>query len=244
MSAEVFGPAYAAVYDALYRDKDYSGECDLMERLFAQYAAAPVHSILDLGCGSGNHVVPFVERGFRVTGVDRSPGMLRQARAKCPGASFVHADIRTCRLYQQFDAVLMMFAVLGYQTETADTLAALKTARAHLVPGGLFLFDYWHAPAVLAQLPSDRMKKAGALTRKASSELDVFRQTCLVRFEVSQGAAEPFSETHSVRFFFPDEIRSLLGEAGFRMLRLGGFPNVEKDPDPSTWNVIAAAVAQ
>jgi 2-polyprenyl-3-methyl-5-hydroxy-6-metoxy-1,4-benzoquinol methylase len=37
-------------------------------------------SLLDLSCGPGRHVVEFAQRGFRVTGVDRSPFLLDRAR--------------------------------------------------------------------------------------------------------------------------------------------------------------------
>jgi SAM-dependent methyltransferase len=244
MSTEVFGPAYAAVYDALYGDKDYDAECALIQRLFEQYAQGPVATILDLGCGSGNHAVPLLAGGFSVTGVDRSESMLQQARAKSPQALFLNADIRIVDLNRTFDAALMMFAVLGYQTEMADALAALKTARRHLNPGGLFLFDFWYGPAVLAQLPTDRVKMAGEIRRQASSELDIPNRLCRVHFQVSGNQREPFSEMHPVRFFFGDEIESLLGDAGFQLLRLGSFPDIETGPDASTWNVLAVAMAQ
>jgi hypothetical protein len=51
----------------------------------------------------------------------------------------------------------MMFAVLGYQGENDDVLAALKTAHRHARPGGLFLFDVWYGPAVLHERPSQRV---------------------------------------------------------------------------------------
>lgn len=38
--------------------------------------------VLDLGCGTGRHLVPLLERGARVLGLDASPGMLERARAK------------------------------------------------------------------------------------------------------------------------------------------------------------------
>ncbi len=242
--SEEFGPAYAAVYDALYRDKDYAGECALIRELFERYAKSPVRTILDLGCGSGNHAVPLAELGFTVTGVDRSESMLAQARAKLPGAAFVEEDIRTCDLHRRFDAVLMMFAVLGYQTGPGDALAALKTARRHLQPGGLFAFDVWYGPAVLAQLPGDRVKEVDGLTRRASSTLDAANQICRVAFQVSGEAHGTFSETHTVRFFFPDELERLLDRAGFKLLRLSGFPDIETEPGASTWNVLGIAMAQ
>src|SRR5207248_11417549 len=69
----VFGPQYAEAYDTLYRDKDYSAECDAIEHVFRLYGIGPVRRVLDLGCGTGGHAVPLAERGYEVVGVDRSP---------------------------------------------------------------------------------------------------------------------------------------------------------------------------
>jgi hypothetical protein len=46
--------------------------------------------------------------------------------------SFQRGDIRSVDVGRKFDATLMMFAVLGYQTENTDVLAELGTARRHL----------------------------------------------------------------------------------------------------------------
>ncbi|MBF6044787.1 trans-aconitate 2-methyltransferase [Streptomyces sp. NRRL B-1677] len=52
--------------------------------------------IVDLGCGPGNVTALLAERwpGARITGLDTSEEMLRQARERLPGAEFVHADLR------------------------------------------------------------------------------------------------------------------------------------------------------
>jgi len=166
MTATVFGDLYARLYDAFYQEKNYEAECDLIEEVFRRYAGGPVNSILDLGCGTGNHVFPLARRGYQVAGVDRSPEMLALARAKlasCSGSPeqplpiFHPGDLRDLDLGEQFDAVLMMFAVLSYQVTNEDVLAALGTVRRHLKPGGLFMADVWYGPAVLAQRPGDRI---------------------------------------------------------------------------------------
>lgn len=134
----VFGPTYAHTYDLLYQDRDYAAECDLLERVFQQYASQRVKTILDLGCGTGNHALLLAARGYSVVGVDRSEDMLGIARSKAKrqrlSIAFHQGDVRQVDLGQTFDAVLMMFAVLGYQTENADVLAALRAARPHLRP--------------------------------------------------------------------------------------------------------------
>jgi SAM-dependent methyltransferase len=255
--SSVFGSDYSGAYDLLYSDKDYDAECNLIETLFRRYSSIPVSSVLDLGCGTGKHVFGMADRGYDVVGVDRSESMLAvakqtletsQAREK---VRFHSGDIRTADLGQHFDAALIMFAVLGYQLENSDVMSALETARRHLKPGALLIFDVWYGPAVLRERPSDRIKviptSNGKILRAASGELDVSRHCCSVRFHlwrVSEGrVVSEIQETHRMRYFFPLELRLFLDSSGFSLERLGAFPKVDDEPDETTWNVIAAARA-
>ncbi len=247
--SEPFAGLYAVAYDALYGDKDYAAECDLIERLFA-IREAGVETVLDLGCGTGNHAIPLAARGYRVTGVDRSADMIAAAAAK-PGdaVAFHTGDIRDIDLDRRFDAVLMMFAVLGYQTANRDVLAALATARRHLVAGGLLIFDVWYGPAVLHQRPSRRVKEAAAgatrFVRTADSQLDLARNLCTVRYRIRASSAAPRQSdfVHRMRYFFAPELALFLESSGFRSLRLGAFPDFGREPDETTWNVLATATA-
>jgi SAM-dependent methyltransferase len=254
---EPFGSVCADCYDALYGDKDYEAECDLIERLFKTYGDGQIKSVLDLGCGTGNHAIPLIRRGFEVIGVDRSESMLAQAREKAVQlnrslpVAFKHADIRSADLGRQFDAVLLMFAVLGYQLENADVLAALRTAHRHLRPEGLLLFDFWYGPAVLSQRPSERTKTIptadGKIVRVSSSDLNTSRHTCTVHYRLQKFAAERLlsdaEEEHTVRYFFPLELELFLESAGFEPLRLGTFPEFDREPDENSWNALFVARA-
>ena len=148
----------------LYRDKDYLEECRLIDRLLQTYGNGSVRSLLDLGCGTGNHALPLAERGYEVVGVDRSAKCWNPPDKKAASGQIDGKVNFYRRRYPQFssgalfDASLMMFAVLGYQLENRDVLAALRTARKHLRSGGLFVFDVWYGPAVLRQGPSERVK--------------------------------------------------------------------------------------
>jgi hypothetical protein len=59
----IFGKDYSTMYDLLYEDKNYDLECDLFEKIFHDYGTFPVHSILDLECGTRNHALRLAERG-------------------------------------------------------------------------------------------------------------------------------------------------------------------------------------
>jgi SAM-dependent methyltransferase len=254
---ELFGSEYANAYDVLYQDKDYLEESLLIDRLLQTYGNGPVRSVLDLGCGTGNHALPLAERGYAIVGVDRSAGMLEAARKKAASrqiggkAKFYQEDIRSFQVEQSFDASLMMFAVLGYQLKNADVVAALRTARKHVRLGGLFIFDVWYGPAVLRHGPSERVKviptDRGQILRVASGELDVGRHLCKVSYRLWRIEGERLigqaEETHLMRYFFPLELNLFLECSGFNPLRLGVFPEIDRDPDTTTWNVLGLARA-
>jgi len=254
--SEVFGTSYADLYDAVYGDKPYGAECELIERLLLGHGAPGHGRLLDLGCGTGGHAIPLARRGWQVTGVDRSPEMLARAGAKLADrpevrVEWVEGDVRTLDLGREFDAALMMFAVLGYQAGNRDVAAALSVVRRHLRPGGLFLFDVWYGPAVLAQRPTARFRVVpvadGRVLRHVDGELDVRRHLCTVSFHLwrlrGERVVAETEERHAMRYFFPLELEAFLAGAGLELIRLGAFPEFDRDPDEGTWNVLGVARA-
>jgi SAM-dependent methyltransferase len=258
MSA-IFGAGYAGAYDRIYGEKEYERECDLLAELFRTHAGQPVRSVLDLGCGTGSHAVRLAERGFRVVGVDASGAMLARARekARAPGAgaalAFVESDVRGFRSPETFDAVLMMFAVLGYLTSEDDLAAGLATVRGHLSPGGLFVFDVWYAPAVEREGPSRRARvvgidERGELRRVVTGELEPEARVCRVSIalerDVAGACVTEASELHRMRYFDRADLERRLAAAGLELRALTAFPTADRAPDETTWNVIGVAVAR
>jgi SAM-dependent methyltransferase len=250
----LFGQPYAHQYDALYGEKNYAAECDAVEELLRRYGSGPRHALLDLGCGTGTHALLLADRGYAITGVDRSPGMLECARAKVTSgrlprtstpAEFLQGDIRTLRLGRRFDAVVMLFAVLGYQTSDADVAAAMRTVASHLRPGGVFVCDIWFGPAVLAIGTSDRQKIVddadGQLHRTSSGRLDPATNTCRVRFRtwrtVGDRIVDESVEEHTMRYFFEAELRGFFSDAGLELCAVRSFDDLDALPRPDSWNV-------
>jgi SAM-dependent methyltransferase len=251
-----FGESYAQAYDAIYRTKAYIAEVDLIERILARHGLEGPRHLLDLGRGTGSHVIPLASRGHIVVGVDRSTSMLAQARAKAATLPTVtelyESDIRTLDLKRQFDAVLMMFAVLGYQQSDADVQSALHTVRRHLGEGGIFIFDVWNGLAVLRDRPGRRQvtvqEGAARFNRKTHAVLDESRHVCRVLFDLERideyGQAEQWQEEHVMRYYFPAELGVLLRESGLELLSLRGFPDEITPVDHRTWNMIGVAQAR
>ena len=126
----------------------------------------------------------------------------------------------------------------------------MHAAQKHLTPDGLLFADVWYGPAVLAQRPSERVKvidtpSGGQVIRTAASHLEPRRNLCTVdyhlwRLEDGKLTAE-VREQHPMRYFFEPELHAFLSEAGFELLRIGAFPNLDEEPSERTWNVAFVA---
>lgn len=216
---------YSRYYDLLYRDKDYAAEVDYIAGLLARYGCAGPE-LLEFGSGTGRHGRLLAERGYRVTGIERSPEMVAQATPS-PGFTCQQGDICTVRLGRTFDAVLSLFHVVSYQTSNAAVQAVFARAAEHLHPGGIFLFDVWYSPAVYAQRPAVRVKRLAAegleVTRLAEpawypndNRVDV-HYTIFAR-DTPSGAFQTLTETHPMRHFSLPELDLFAAGAGFERL--------------------------
>jgi SAM-dependent methyltransferase len=261
MSEQGFSQGYADEYDVLYGDKDYDAECDLLEAVFTRYRDTPVKTILDAGCGTGSHAIPLARRGYRVTGVDRSQSMLEHAKLKAQTGvqpieddqiEFLQGDVRDLDLKQNFDAVVMMFSVLGLQTTNADIFSTLCSARQNLKPGGIFVCDVWYGPAVLTIRPSDRIKimpiENGQVIRSASGSLDILHHLCGVHFHLwrlsNSQLINENDETQWTRYFFPQELAFFMEQAKLDLVNISALGNLDQKPTDETWNVLVVGKAR
>ena len=242
----VFGD-YAKFYDNLYEDKDYAAECDFVEETYARFSPRPVKIVLDLGCGTGGHAIILAQRGYSLTGIDRSDVMLAEARKKMARQKFdLHlGDVRTIRLDRQFDSVISMFAVMSYMTTNDDLAAVFATVSKHLVPGGLFIFDSWFGPGVFSDLPTPRIKEIVTgeerIIRLTRPEMDVIRQVVSVNFHVlrfkGKQVLEEVKETHLMRPLFLQEILLLGRQNGLQLAQVCEFLEMNRQPSLKTWNI-------
>jgi SAM-dependent methyltransferase len=251
----VFNSLYAGQYDQLYAEKNYLNECDLIEAAVKRHANYAVDTIVDIGCGTGGHSIELARRGYKVTGVDLSQSMIEHANQKSALLRAEQHPIWLCGDARDFDAEttfdlgIMMFAVIGYLTTNEDLLKGLRNIRRQLKPGALFVCDFWYGPSVLSAKPADRVRtlstEDGNIIRASSTTLDVAHHTADVTFKLwtlkGDRLTGESTETHRLRYFFPQEFALLLSQAGFSLQSMSGFPTLDNPLTEQTWSAFVVA---
>ena len=126
--------------------------------LLAQVPLAAPRSVVDMGCGPGNSTELLVARypEARVTGLDSSPNMLAEARARVPAASFGEADANS---WVPGPGTDLVFANAIYQW-VPEHLTQLPRVLAALQPGGV----------LAVQMPDNMAEPSHVLMRRTAAE--------------------------------------------------------------------------
>jgi cyclopropane fatty-acyl-phospholipid synthase-like methyltransferase len=100
----------------------------------------PAAQVLDLGCGSGTPLTRYLlDRGYRVTGVDSSPELLRLARTSCPEAQFLAGDMTSVELADRYHGIVAWDSI--FHVPKARHGELFQTMHEWLKPGGPVLLS-------------------------------------------------------------------------------------------------------
>ena len=227
---------FAPVYDPDYghRKEDIGFHVAL-----AREQGAPV---LELACGTGRLSLALAREGFEVRGLDNSPGMLRifagklkaEPKALQRRMRLVLADMREYAFARRFPLIILAFRTFQHLETKEDQLRALRCARRHLAPGGLFVVSAYTIPMKELAYPDPvqiDMKRRNPSTgneviRRHRTERDYARQLDEVTFiyeeKLPDGAVERRTRKATMRFVFRSELELLLELAGLRALDMFG----------------------
>lgn len=241
---------YSEYYDLLYKDKNYNLEVDYIVSIISKMHP-DAKSILDIGCGTGIHANLLASRGFTVTGVDFSDEMITIANEKIKTdytenssrLKFIKGDLRSFISEEKFDVVLSLFHVFSYLNSNSDVAAGFKTVDLNLKKDGLFIFDFWHGPGVLTDLPQTRIKNFEnenlKITRMARPEINFSNNIVDVNYELLikskfDNEFHEMFETHCMRYFFKPELDLFLSPYFFKQSNFYNWLDFSV-PDEKSW---------
>ncbi|EKD57943.1 MAG: SAM-dependent methyltransferase [uncultured bacterium] len=161
---------------------DYEKEVGLIKKIVGAR-----RSILELGSGTGNLLIPLSKAGFEVTGIDNSPHMIRafEKKAKAEGLDIKNylADQRTLSLNSTYDVVLasggfVWFVtfdgkvhICTYSPSYKDIVKTFQNAYAHLNKDGLFLLNIQHHGKKFGLKLENSMDYHFEITQKSPSKI-------------------------------------------------------------------------
>ena len=138
-----FDEDIAASYDEDSADRFAPDVLDATVEVLAGLADG--RPALELAIGTGRIAVPLATRGVPVSGIELSPAMLAQLRAK-PGAAVITAvegDMTSTRVEGEFGLIYLVYNTIANLTTQDEQVACFENAARHLAPGGSFVVEVY-----------------------------------------------------------------------------------------------------
>jgi 2-polyprenyl-3-methyl-5-hydroxy-6-metoxy-1,4-benzoquinol methylase len=192
------------------------------------------------------------EHGYKVTGADFSPDLLKIARERASrekvDLTFIDGDMRTLRV-GNFDAVITIFNAIGHVTK-ADFEKTLRNIHDNLNDGGIYIFDILNLDAmtdtVVADLAYFIHKKVGdtQILSMQCSTIDraqgILTSYDALLIQKNAEVPERFNNTFSLQIYNAAELRAMLAKNGFEILGHYGMLG-EKFIEDTTQNILTVA---
>ena len=185
--------------------------------------------ILEALCGSGRFLIPFMEQGFDILGIDLSVAMLNKLKQKAPNAKVFQADILEYSSKNRFDYIFISSGSVSLFTDINLCRKILGKIKEMLTPEGKFVF----AVDTVADKCSDDNDYKISVTTKTKEGFDLILKNKNYydeqsRTQFSPGIYELYNGTELLQSEYMDFQTHLykFGEME-RLLKEIGFTNVK-----------------
>jgi SAM-dependent methyltransferase len=203
----------------------------------AREASGPV---LDVACGTGRILLPCLQAGVDIEGLDLFEPMLKTLRAKAAALGLsprlYQADMSDFSLPRRYHLVMIPFNAFIHNMTQEAQIRCLQLCREHLLPGGNLTFDtFFPSVEIVGTPPSTRVlegemphPKTGLPMRMYDTR--TFDRVAQVQHSLNElellGADGSVQTVHrsevSSRFIYKQEMALLLRVAGFARWEIYG----------------------
>jgi SAM-dependent methyltransferase len=242
---------HAQLYDIFYSEKNYQQEANFVHQLIKEFGRKPSKQILELACGTGNHAFLLEKCGYELHALDYSSDMIARAKEKAKESNsttcFQVGDMRNLAFQNEFDAAICLFDSIGYVLTNEAIHAVFNKVYQSLRAEGVFIFEFWHAPAMLKNFDPVRVKRWRLADREilriSETTIDIPSSTSTVHYSIyelfSDGTFSHLSEVQRNRFFQLQEMLAFVESNGFKMKALfGGYHKDLTIVDAQTWHIV------
>lgn len=255
MKEQIAFSEYAELYDVLYQDKDYLGECDYLEKLFRKHTSKPAKRLLDVAAGTGNHALIFAAKGYDVTAYDYSEEMAKEALKKASARGLnlcVQGGISMDSMPEpkaRFDVVMALFSAINYLTKPGSLEGFLESSKRCLTPEGVLIFDFWNGLTCQTGYSPLRVKEGTnsqmRVIRISETRLNPMKHEAEVSFRClvfkGESKMKEVRETHHLRYFYPREMEETLERCGYELLAFQPFKDTSRSANENDWNLTIVA---
>jgi len=124
------------------KERDINNDISLIKSL-SNNTLPP--TLLDLGCGSGEHINRLSKEGFSCVGIDKSPLMIQTAKSRFPDiAEFKIMDMINIKFFNKFDIIISLFGSFNYIIEDTSINKVLLNTCSALKKNGTAIFEIWN----------------------------------------------------------------------------------------------------
>ncbi|WP_240418896.1 class I SAM-dependent methyltransferase [Paenibacillus periandrae] len=182
----------------------------------------PVGSfILDVGCGTGRHSIELAQRGYQVTGIDISSGMLEEAMTAAKAAKvhveWVHCDAVNFSRSGFFEAAICLcegaFGLVGQDDDPLEhDMAILRNVSQALKPNARFILTTLNAYSKIRRFTQEEV------------ELGIFNPVTMIEQSVVEWDLPEGKKNIQMkeRRYFPTELQQMFDNAGFHVDNIWG----------------------
>lgn len=120
-----------------------------MPDLMKVFSEKKVRNILDVGCGTGDHIIELARRGYKSVGTDRSLDMIKEAvkrklklsKTQMKNVTLFYGETEPIlgKLKTNFDAITFMGNTISHNPHTFEKL--IKTSSQYLTSKGVMVFQ-------------------------------------------------------------------------------------------------------